>query len=65
MKQKLCSFCKNIFDEDIPLGDRATGSYYAANYELNDKPRVFNGYCCDMHADDVDWVSFRWRKAAL
>lgn len=55
-----CSFCRREGIAPPSIGGSAAGSY-RPDSEGASRPVPFRGYVCDMHRDDVDWVSFRWR----
>ena len=68
-QHKPCSFCKRAGIWPFPYGARATGAYRSDKIEINAKgdfyqPVIpFNGYLCDMHANDIDWVKLsNWVK---
>jgi hypothetical protein len=48
--------CSLSHPEGEAMGSRATGRYYHNGYE---KYVVFNGYVCEMHAEDIKGL--RWR----
>jgi hypothetical protein len=51
-----CSLCLREGYEGAAAGSRATGRRYDEGLE---RYVVFNGYVCDMHAEDIE--SLRWR----
>ena len=61
VNMKPCTFCKKQGINPPAMGNRATGSYRVTGEWETSRPKVFNGFCCDFHADNVEWVSFNWR----
>lgn len=60
MNEKPCTFCTREGITPPASGSRANGSYRQfAVFDVG-KPRVFNGYVCEMHADNVDWITLNW-----
>jgi hypothetical protein len=58
-----CSFClREEWGDDPALGRPATGSYRKDRGFGLEKPVVFSGYVCDMHADNVEWVSLKFKS---
>jgi len=63
---KECSFCKREGIEPPAMGTKANGVYRSLTHELNRKgefyqpTKVFNGYICEMHANDVEWIKLRY-----
>jgi len=61
-KPHVCTFCKREEVEQPVTGSYATGSYYRDRGYGFERPQPFRGHVCDAHRDEIDWVSFKWRK---
>lgn len=59
-QEKPCTFCTREGVVPPATGSRASGSYRELGSFETSKPRVFNGYVCEMHADNVHWESLNW-----
>jgi hypothetical protein len=56
---KPCSFCQRESIEPPCEGSKAVGSYRDITTWETTRPKVFNGYLCDFHIDNVEWISLK------
>lgn len=67
MNQKPCTFCRKEGIQPPAMGSKATGCYASdfhqiRNGEFYQPTIVFNGYVCEMHAKDVEWIRLKWKR---
>ena len=59
--EKPCTFCQREGKRPAALGHRATGTYIIVGTWGITQTVRFNGYVCEMHQDNINWVGrLKW-----